>query len=101
MKAGLNTKGAFPETLANGFSIETGMAFKFDAAAANAGLRTEAASVVPPFAFALGFWSPLGEEVAGGASSGTAVSFPAPVTSAVFGTTAPSDNVVRGGDSPT
>ena len=74
VKAGLATKGAFPETLANGFSIEAGMAFKLDAAAANDGLGTEAASVTPGFRFS--------ELVA---ASGLC---------AVFGTTFPSANVV-------
>lgn len=40
--------------LANGFSIEAGMTFNFDAAATNDGLRTVAASVGPAeFSFAV------------------------------------------------
>ena len=47
VKAGLITKGGFPETLANGFSIEAGIVFNIDAASASDGLATEAASVAP------------------------------------------------------
>ena len=102
MKAGLSTKGEFPETVADGFSVEIGIAFNFDAAVANDGLRTESASVAPPFRFGVEFWSPPGEETeVCGISSGAAVSFAVPVICAVFGTTAPSANVVRDGDVPT
>ena len=102
MKAGLSTRGEFPETVANGFSIEIGISFNFDAAAPNDGLRTESASVTPPFRFGLEFWSPPGEETeACGVSSGAAVSFAVPVICAVFGKTAPSANVVKDGDFPT
>ena len=95
VKAGLNIEEGFPETLANGFSIEAGIAFNLDAASTADGLTTEAACVVPPIRFGLEFWSVPGEErEAGGVSSGAVVSVAAPVISAVFGTTAPSVNVV-------
>ena len=91
----MNTKGGFPETVANGFSTEAGIAFNFDAAATTDGLATEATCVVPAFRFGLEFCSPPGEGTeAGGVSNGVVVSFTAPVLCAVSGTTAPSDNVV-------
>ena len=79
----MNIEGGFPETLASGFSIEAGMALRFDAAAAKDGLRAEAASVgSAAFDFGFELRSPPGEDSeAGEVSSGVAVSF------AVFGTT--------------
>ena len=71
------------------------MAFNFDAAAANDGLKIEAASVAPGFGFGFDFCSPPGEDTeAGGVASGVPVNSPAPVICAVFGTTCPSPNVV-------
>ena len=95
VKAGLNTKGGFPVTDAKGFSTEAGIAFKFDAAAAIDGLATEAGVDAATFRFGLDIWSVPGEETgAGGVSSDAVVPFAAPVLCAVFGTTAPSGNVV-------
>ena len=95
VKAGLTTKGGFPETLANGFSIEAGIVFNFDAASASDGLATETASVAPAFKLGLPVCGTPGEGTeAGGVTSGVAV------ICAVFGTTAPSGSVVCGGDAP-
>ena len=95
VKAGLNTKGGFPETDANGFSTEAGIVFNFDAAAATDGLATEAGTDAATFRFGLDIWSVRGEETeAGGVSSGAVMPVTAPVICAVFGTTLPSGNVV-------
>ena len=95
VKAGLATKGGFPETLANGFSIEAGIAFNIDAASASDGLAIEAASVAPVFTLGLAVCGTPGEGAeADGVTSGVAV------ICAVFGTTAPSGNVVCGDDAP-
>ena len=73
----MNIEGGFPEILASGFSIEAGMALRFDAAAANDGLGIEAAFVgAGGFRFGFELCSPPGEEMETGG-----VSF------AVFGTT--------------
>lgn len=89
------TKGEFPETLANGFSIEAGIVFNIDAASAIDGLAIEAASVTPAFTLGLAVCGRPGDETeADGFTSGVAV------ICAVFGTTAPSDNVVCGGGAP-
>ena len=95
VKAGLITKGEFPETLANGFSIEAGIVFNLDAATATDGLATEGASVAPALTLGLAVCGTPGEGTeADGVTNGVAV------ICAVFGTTAPSDNVVCGGDAP-
>ena len=93
MKAGLKTKGELPETLANGFSIEAGIVFNIDAASASDGLATEAGSVAPAFTLGLAVCGTPGEGTeTDGVTSGVAV------ICAVFGTTAPLDSVVCGGD---
>ena len=88
VKAGLNTKGGLPETLASGFSTEAGMVFNFDAAAATDGLAIVAGSVAPGFTFVLEVCTITGEAMEAG---GVVTSFVVPV----FVTTAPSDKVVR------
>ena len=69
--------------------------FNFAAASDTDGLATEGASVPPAFTLGLAVCGTPGEGTeAGGVTSGVAV------ICAVFGTTAPSDNVVCGGDAP-
>ena len=95
VKAGLKIMGGFPETLANGFSMEAGIAFKFDAATATDGFTTETASVPPVFTLGLKLCSiPEEETEAAGVTSGVVLSVATPGNCAVFVTTAPSLNVV-------
>ena len=54
----MNINDGLPEIDASGFSIEAGIVFNFDAAAANDGLAIVAAVVAPAFAFALETWFP-------------------------------------------